>query len=103
MLISRRKVLAGAAGVAALTLIPGKRVYAASGQATIATPTNFPAGIPLYQQTYVNWAKEIVVPDVWTCSPASPDDVVTLANWARSQGYRLRPVGSRHGFIQGRD
>jgi FAD/FMN-containing dehydrogenase len=96
--MSRRKVLAGAAGVAALTLLPAGRVYAATGQATIETPPNFPTTIPLYQQTYQNWAKEIIVPNVWTCSPASPQDVVTLANWARANGFRLRPVGSRHGF-----
>jgi FAD/FMN-containing dehydrogenase len=94
---SRREFLSSAAGAAALGLMPGKRLYAGSG-ATIPAPPNFPSGIALYQQTYTNWAQETSVPNVWTCSPNSSADVATLANWALANGFRLRPLGSAHGF-----
>jgi len=96
--LTRRTFISGVAGAAALTLMPGERLYAGSGKNTIPVPPNFPAGIPLYQQTYTNWAQEISVADVWTCSPATPADVVTLANWGYTNGFRLRPLGSAHGF-----
>jgi FAD/FMN-containing dehydrogenase len=95
--LSRRQVLSSAAGATALGLIPGERLYAGSG-ATIPTPPNFPTGITLYQQSYTNWAQEISVANVWTCSPNSSADVATLANWAHANGFRLRPLGSGHGF-----
>lgn len=61
-------------------------------------PPDFPPGIPLFRQRYQNWSKEIVVDAVWTCSPRSADDVVTLANWAHASGHRLRPRGAMHGW-----
>jgi FAD/FMN-containing dehydrogenase len=96
--LSRRKFLSGVAGTAALTFIPGKRLYAGSGANTIPTPPNFPSSIPLYQETFTNWALETSISNVWACTPATPADVVTLANWAHANGFRLRPVGSGHGF-----
>jgi FAD/FMN-containing dehydrogenase len=77
--------------------MPGKRLYAGSG-ATLPTPPNFPSGIAVYQQTYTNWAQETSVSNVWTCSPNVSADVATLANWALANGFRLRPLGSGHGF-----
>jgi Cholesterol oxidase, substrate-binding/FAD binding domain len=96
--LSRRNFLTGAASVAALGFVPGERLYAESGATTIPTPPNFPSGISLYQQTYTNWAQEISVANVWTCSPNTSADVATLANWAHATGFRLRPLGSGHGF-----
>lgn len=74
------------------------RVAPASAQATSTPPPGFPASVPLFQQAYQNWSGMVVIEDVWTCTPASADDVVTLANWARSQGYRLRAIGKGHGW-----
>ena len=34
----------------------------------------------------------------WTAAPASPADVVTLANWAQANGYRLRAKGMSHNW-----
>jgi hypothetical protein len=65
---------------------------------TIPPPPGFPAGIALYQQQFENWAREVITPDLWFCSPQSGADLVTLANWARAHNYRLRPFGSGHGF-----
>ena len=56
------------------------------------------ASIPVYQQAYQNWAGMIVIDSVWTCAPASAGDVVTLANWARASGYRLRAKGMSHNW-----
>jgi len=98
--ISRRGLLAGAgAGVAAATLgwLPGARIPAGNAS-TLATPPNFPSSISLYQQTYTNWSQQISVADVWTCTPSSPADVVTLANWAYQNGYSLRALGCGHNW-----
>ena len=99
---SRRGFLGGAVGAAALTALdwsPAFRIAAASAATTIPAPPNFPAGISLYQQAFENWAKEIHVDGVWTCAPNTPDDVVTLANWAHANGYKLRPRGAMHGWM----
>ena len=95
---SRRSFLAGAgvAAAGALTWIPVFRATPASAQATSAPPPGFPASIALYQQAYQNWAGMIAIDSVWTCAPASASDVVTLANWAHANGYRLRAKGMSH-------
>ncbi len=95
---SRRAFLATAAAAGALTWVPLFRVTPASAQVTAAPPPNFPASIAVYQQAYQNWAGMIVIDDVWTCAPASAADVVTLANWAHANGYRLRPKGMSHNW-----
>jgi FAD/FMN-containing dehydrogenase len=95
---SRRAFLAGGAALGALAWTPVFRAAPASAQATSAAPPNFPASISLYQQAYQNWAGMIVIDDVWTCAPASASDVVTLANWAYANGYRLRAKGMSHGW-----
>jgi FAD/FMN-containing dehydrogenase len=99
--LSRRGFIAGAAGAGALTAVgwtPAFQVMAASAASTLAAPPSFPPGISLYQQAYENWAKEIHVDGVWTCAPNTPTDVVTLANWARANGYTLRPRGAMHNW-----
>jgi hypothetical protein len=97
--LSRRGLLAGAgAGAAAVFgLVAGGRIPA-SKASTIPAPANFPSGISLYQQTFVNWAQQIIIPQVWTCSPQSGADVVTLANWAYRNGYNLRALGDGHNW-----
>lgn len=99
---SRRRFLgatvATAAAGAVAGWLPAFRVEAGSSQASCAVPPGFPAGIPLYQQAYQNWSEEIVIDALWTCAPRTPQDLVTLANWARAAGYRLRARGSMHGW-----
>lgn len=99
--LSRRGFLAGAAGAAALTAVewtPVYRIAAGAAAATLPTPPSFPAGISLYQQAYQNWSGEIRFDAVWTCAPATPADVVALANWARANAYTVRPRGAMHGW-----
>ena len=104
---SRRAFLAGAgaatAGAVAVTTgalgwTPVFRATPANALTTAAPPPNFPASIPVYQQAYQNWSGAIVIENVWTCAPASDQDVVTLANWAYANGYRLRAKGMSHGW-----
>jgi FAD/FMN-containing dehydrogenase len=90
--------MAGAAAAGALAWVPVFRVTPASAQAASSTPPNFPSSISIYQQAYQNWAGMIVIDDVWTCAPASANDVVTLANWAYANGYRLRAKGMCHNW-----
>lgn len=90
--------MAGAAAAGALAWVPVFRVTPASAQATTSPPPNFPSSISIYQQAYQNWAGMIVIDDVWTCAPASANDVVTLANWAYANGYRLRAKGMSHNW-----
>jgi len=95
---SRRAFLGAAAAAGALAWVPVFRATAANAQATSSPPTNFPSSIPVYQQAYQNWAGMIVIDDVWTCAPTSATEVVTLANWAYANGYRLRAKGMSHGW-----
>lgn len=89
---------AGAAAATAVGWTPAFQVPAGSSAAVLPTPPSFPAGIPLYQQAFENWAKEIIVDAVWTCAPVTPADVVTIVNWARTQGYKVRPRGAMHNW-----
>ena len=59
---------------------------------------DFPSEIPLRQQYYRNWSLNLNVPSVWWASPQSSEDVVLLANWARTHDYALRPVGQSHNW-----
>ncbi|MER7156047.1 FAD-binding protein, partial [Streptomyces lydicus] len=96
--LTRRTLLtAAAAGLAATAgprTAPG--IPAGSAASTLTPPPDFPAGIPLAQQTFRNWSLEIVVENVWTAAARTPEDVVALANWAHEHGYRLRARGKGH-------
>ncbi len=99
--LTRRALLgAGAAALAATAAqwTPLGRVAAASAASTIPAPPQFPSGIPLYQQTFQNWSEEVVVEGLWSASPGSAADVVTLANWAHANGWRLRPRGGGYSW-----
>src|SRR4051812_1814743 len=63
-----------------------------------SAPTGFPAGIPVSQVDYENWAMMIDVPAAWTCVPQNEDDVVRVCNWAVGAGFTVRPRGIMHGW-----
>ncbi len=100
--MARRQFLGGAARLAAAGAVAGWvpvfRATPASAQTTCATPPNFPAGIALFQQAFENWSGEVAVDQVWTCTPATPADVVAVVNWANANGYRARPRGMMHNW-----
>ncbi|MGE5292820.1 MAG: cholesterol oxidase substrate-binding domain-containing protein [Micromonosporaceae bacterium] len=105
---SSRRSFLRAAGAAAGVMTAGVtgaggwtplfKIPAANARAAAAPPPNFPASIPVYQQAYQNWSGQIAVDNVWTSAPASPADVVTLANWANVNGVRLRAKGMSHNW-----
>ncbi|MGW1076145.1 cholesterol oxidase substrate-binding domain-containing protein [Streptomyces sp. NPDC002537] len=91
----RRRVLTMAAAAAtAGSWTPAFRVDARAAEP--GTPPSFPPGIRLARQAFRNWSGEVALEAVWTAFPASPADVVTLADWARGQGWRLRAKGACH-------
>ncbi|MEY9939331.1 cholesterol oxidase substrate-binding domain-containing protein [Streptacidiphilus sp. MAP5-3] len=97
--LSRRAFLGATAAGAALGVAqwtPAFRVSAA--EAATSAPPNFPSTISVYQQAFTNWSGEIKLNPTWTCAPSSPNDVVTLANWAYANGWKLRPKGMGHGW-----
>ncbi|HVT77981.1 MAG TPA: cholesterol oxidase substrate-binding domain-containing protein [Acidimicrobiales bacterium] len=99
--VSRREFLRGAMGAGALLGAHALRPLqplAAGDAGAGAPPPDFPAGIELHRERYVNWSEEIEVSGVWTCVPKTEGDVVTIANWAAARGWRVRPRGNRHGF-----
>jgi FAD/FMN-containing dehydrogenase len=61
-------------------------------------PPDFPHGIPLRRETFTDWSGQLVAEGLWTCAPATPEDVVTLANWAHAHGWRLRPRGGGYNW-----
>jgi FAD/FMN-containing dehydrogenase len=101
--LSRRGFLQAAAGTAlvgATSAVGWTPVFKipVAGAATIPSPPGFPSSISLYQQAYQNWSGEIVIDNVWTAAPATSSDVVTIANWAHANGWRVRPKGMGHGW-----
>jgi FAD/FMN-containing dehydrogenase len=97
--LSRRAFLGAAGATAALTGLswtPAFKVLPA--QAATPAPPDFPSGLTVYQQAWSNWSGEIVVSPLWTCAPSAPADVVTLANWAHAQGWKIRARGMGHGW-----
>jgi FAD/FMN-containing dehydrogenase len=87
-----------AAGAAAVLWRPAFLVTPASAQAACPPPPRFPAALPLYQHAYRSWEGSLVVDPLWTTAPRTPADVVTLAEWARTERYTLRARGRMHNW-----
>jgi FAD/FMN-containing dehydrogenase len=99
---SRRSFLCTSAMLGAAVWLPAFRVTPAAAM-TMASgdcppPPNFPTGIDAYLQAYRNWSGEIVIDAVWTATAATPQDVVSLANWAYANGWRIRARGMAHNW-----
>ena len=91
--LPRRAVLraAAASGLAALGWQTAFRIPAAAD-------ADVPQGVRTYTQVYRNWSGEIQADDVLTCAPDSVEQVVSVVNWARGRGLRVRPAGMKHGW-----
>lgn len=72
--------------------------FIVSAHAASSTPLRFPSGIALYQQAFENWAGDIKIDALWTCSPKSPQEVLQVVNWAKHHGYHVRPRGMMHNW-----
>ena len=97
-MLSRRQFLTGATALGALACIPACRVPRVSPvpvQGCVAPPA-FPPSIPLVQESFENWSREIALAPVWVCTPHTPADVVTIANWAWRNDYKVRARGASH-------
>lgn len=97
--ISRRALLGAAAAGAAFSVTqwtPASTVSPA--EADTSAPPDFPSSISVYRQAWSNWSGEIVISPLWTCAPTTPEDVVTLANWAHAHGWKVRARGAGHGW-----
>lgn len=64
----------------------------------VTSPSGFPAGIPIQQELYENWAQAINVPNMWTCQPRNEADVVAVCNWAAGAKWQVRARGVMHGW-----
>ena len=99
---SRRSFLRTSALLGAAVWLPAFRVSPADAMpmasGTCPPPPNFPAGIDVFLQGFRNWSGEISIDQLWTATATSPQDVVTLANWAHANGWRLRPRGMGHNW-----
>ena len=100
---SRRSFLRASAVVCASAWLPVFRVLpgtamADSGGGGCPEPPNFPASIAVFKQAYRNWSGEISIDAIWTATAATPQDVVTLANWAHANGWRIRARGMAHNW-----
>src|SRR6516164_11275975 len=42
--------------------------------------------------------QETEPPKILTCAPRTPSDVAAVCNWARQNGYKVRPRGILHGW-----
>lgn len=58
----------------------------------------FPVNVPLNVLPYKNWDGQISWPGILVCAPQSADDVVTVCNWAKDNGYQVRVRGVMHGW-----
>jgi FAD/FMN-containing dehydrogenase len=99
--LTRRGFIAGSAAVASSAVLggwsPAFRLSPAQA-ASCTAPPNLPPGVTVYLQAFKNWSGEIAIDQLWTCTPSSPATVVTLANWARANGWSLRPRGHAHNW-----
>ncbi|MEC7118464.1 MAG: cholesterol oxidase substrate-binding domain-containing protein [Pseudomonadota bacterium] len=96
---SRRSFLSKSGQLAAAGVVAGwLPAFTVNASAQLPAPQNFPSHIRLYKQGFKNWAGDIQVDALWTCSPSSPEQVVQVVNWAKNQNYRVRPRGMMHNW-----
>lgn len=94
---TRRTMLKGIGAGAATAFVPLGMMGPAEA-AKIGAPESpkLPGGIKTYIRAYRNWSEAIQVDAVWTAVPANAEEVVLLANWAKANGYKIRPRGQAH-------
>jgi hypothetical protein len=61
-------------------------------------PPDFPVNITLLEGTFQNWDLDTTLSSVWIAYPKNETDVVTIANWAATLGYKVRPKGKSHNW-----
>ncbi len=74
-----------------------KKSFANASMSANALP-DFPVKIAVSQQRYKNWSCEIDIKSVWTCSPKTPSEIISVVNWAFKNNYKIRPKGKMHNW-----
>jgi hypothetical protein len=64
------------------------------------SPPDFPTNISINRQNYANWSNMVTAQQLWTCAPKTPEDIVSICNWAAAQSpvWAVRPTGVKHGW-----
>lgn len=94
---SRRTMLKGLSATAAAAFIPlGTMTPAQASKIEAPAAPTLPGGIKTYVRAYQNSAGNIQVDALWTATPKNAEEVAALANWAKAQGWTLRPRGYAH-------
>jgi FAD/FMN-containing dehydrogenase len=94
-----RRAFAQVTVAAASWLAVGQIAAGTAAAAAYPVPTGFPGDLSRLTRTrFRNWCGEVRVDDLWSYAPTSAQEIVTLANWARRQSYRLRATGYRHAW-----
>lgn len=83
-------------GTAAFALTP-QFVRQDPASAAVELP-GFPEDVELYRSAYRNWVGEITASGLWACAPSDGEQAVAVVDWARRQGWRIRPRGLSHGW-----
>lgn len=96
--MSRRAWLQRSGTAAAGLWMPLDRVQAGWLGGQEPPPEGFPSDLSLYRQRYINWSRDIVVDQVWTCAPRHTAELLSLVNWAAQHGWRVRPRGMMHNW-----
>ncbi|MFJ5970511.1 cholesterol oxidase substrate-binding domain-containing protein [Streptomyces sp. NPDC093060] len=91
--VSRRGFLRTATALAAVPVL----VAADPARAAAELP-GFPAEVALHRSAYRNWVGEITADGLWACAPTTPEQVLSVVNWAWRNGWRVRARGSSHGW-----
>jgi hypothetical protein len=75
--------------------VPFQRLGDPAGGASLP---GFPADVPVFVLPYRNWDWTIQSSGVATCTPRTPEQVVSVCNWAKDHAYQVRPRGIMHGW-----
>ncbi|WP_121178579.1 cholesterol oxidase substrate-binding domain-containing protein [Streptomyces sp. 1114.5] len=94
--LTRRQLLGASAALGSAAWVLRGTVGPDSAEAAAPAPPALPAGSELYQRVFQNWSGEIRTDQLWTCAPRTPEEVPALADWAHTNGWRLRATGYRH-------
>lgn len=60
-----------------------------------ATLNNFPSTLSVEETTFENWFRDIKVPKIFVTEARTAADVVDIANWAKTNGFIVRPSGNQ--------
>ncbi|WP_338804492.1 cholesterol oxidase substrate-binding domain-containing protein [Xenorhabdus griffiniae] len=60
--------------------------------------SNFPKDVTWKTINFKNWSGEISANNMPCCVPKTVEEVISVANWAWKENYKLRPIGQSHNW-----